>query len=149
MIDGVYVRPLRRIADERGTIMHMLRANDSHFEQFGEIYFSTIHPGIIKGWHIHTRMTLNYAVVSGAIKLVLYDDREHSATRGEIQQEFLGPDNYSLVTIPPMVWNGFKGIGTTTSIVANCATLPHDPEEIKRIDPSDPSIPYDWAVRHG
>ena len=149
MIEGVQVRPLRRIGDERGTIMHMLRADDSHFEQFGEIYFSTIHPGIIKGWHIHTRMTLNYAVVSGAIKLVLYDDREQSATRGEIQQEFLGPDNYSLVTIPPMVWNGFKGIGTTTSIVANCATLPHDPEEIKRKGPFDPSIPYDWGVKHG
>lgn len=149
MIDGVHVRPLRRIADERGTIMHMLRADDPHFEEFGEIYFSTIYPGIIKGWHIHTRMTLNYAVVSGAIKLVLYDDREHSATRGEIQQVILGPDSYSLVTIPPMIWNGFKGIGTTTSIVANCATIPHDPDEIKRRDPFDPSIPYDWAVRHG
>ncbi len=149
MIDGVHVRPLRRIADERGTIMHMLRADDPHFEEFGEIYFSTIYPGIIKGWHIHARMTLNYAVVSGAIKLVLYDDREHSATRGEIQQVILGPDSYSLVTIPPMIWNGFKGIGTTTSIVANCATIPHDPDEIKRRDPFDPSIPYDWAVRHG
>ncbi len=149
MIDGVHVRPLRRIADERGTIMHMLRTDDPHFEEFGEIYFSTIYPGIIKGWHIHTRMTLNYAVVSGAIKLVLYDDREHSATRGEIQQVILGPDSYSLVTIPPMIWNGFKGIGTTTSIVANCATIPHDPDEIKRRDPFDPSIPYDWAVRHG
>ena len=149
MIDGVHVRPLRRIADERGTIMHMLRTDDPHFEEFGEIYFSTIYPGIIKGWHIHTRMTLNYAVVSGAIKLVLYDDREHSATRGKIQQVILGPDSYSLVTIPPMIWNGFKGIGTTTSIVANCATIPHDPDEIKRRDPFDPSIPYDWAVRHG
>jgi dTDP-4-dehydrorhamnose 3,5-epimerase len=91
-------------------------------------------------------MTLNYAVPHGNIKLVLYDDREGSPTRGEVQELFLGPDNYCLVTIPPMVWNGFKGIGTQTAIVANCATIPHDPTEIDRLDPSDPSIPYDWAI---
>ena len=148
MIEGVHVRPLRRIPDERGTIMHMLRADEPHFEQFGEIYFSTVYPGVIKGWHIHTRMTLNYAVIYGMIKLVLYDDRGGSPTRGEVQELFIGQDNYCLVTIPPLVWNGFKGIGTTVAIVANCATLPHDPEEIKRKDPFDPSIPYDWALKH-
>jgi len=148
MIEGVYVRPLQRIPDERGMIMHMLRADDPHFQQFGEIYFSTVYPGVIKGWHIHTRMTLNYAVVHGMIKLVLYDDRVDSPTRGEIQELFLGQGNYCLVTIPPMIWNGFKGIGTTIAIVANCATVPHDPEEIKRKDPFDPSIPYDWTLKH-
>ena len=148
MIEGVHVRPLRRIPDERGTIMHMLRADEPHFEQFGEIYFSTVYPGVIKGWHIHTRITLNYAVIYGMIKLVLYDDRGGSSTRGEVQELFIGQDNYCLVTIPPLVWNGFKGIGTTVAIVANCATLPHDPEEIKRKDPFDPSIPYDWALKH-
>ena len=148
MIEGVHVRLLRRIPDERGTIMHMLRADEPHFEQFGEIYFSTVYPGVIKGWHIHTRITLNYAVIYGMIKLVLYDDRGGSSTRGEVQELFIGQDNYCLVTIPPLVWNGFKGIGTTVAIVANCATLPHDPEEIKRKDPFDPSIPYDWALKH-
>lgn len=148
MIKGVHVWPLRRIPDERGTIMHMLRADDPHFNEFGEIYFSTVYPSVIKGWHIHTQMTLNYAVIYGMIKLVMYDDREGSPTRGEVQELFIGEDNYCLVTIPPMVWNGFKGIGTTKAIVANCATLPHDPTEIKRKDPFDPSIPYDWELKH-
>ena len=149
MIEGVVVKPLRRIPDERGTVMHMLRADDPEFERFGEIYFSTIYPDVIKGWHLHQRMTLNYAVVSGMIKLVLYDDRETSSTRGEVQEIFLGQENYQLVKIPPLIWNGFKAVGAQIAIVANCATLPHDPDEIERKPPSDPSIPYDWGLKHG
>jgi dTDP-4-dehydrorhamnose 3,5-epimerase len=149
MIDGVAVRPLRQIPDERGKIMHMLRADAPHFERFGEIYFSCVYPGAIKAWHIHKAMTLNYAVIVGRIKLVLYDDREHSPTRGELMELFIGDGNYALVTIPPRIWNGFKGIGTETAIVANCATLPHDPEEIERMDPFTDRIPYRWDIRHG
>ena len=148
MIEGVRVTPLRQIPDERGKVMHMLRSDSEAFAGFGEIYFSTVFPGAIKGWHIHTRMTLNYAVPHGRIKFVLYDDRDGSSTRGEVQEFFLGPDNYNLVTVPPLVWNGFKGIGTEMAIVANCASIPHDPTEIDRLDPFDPSIPYDWALKH-
>lgn len=148
MIDGVIVTPLRQILDERGKVMHMLRTTDPHFTNFGEIYFSTVYPGAIKGWHIHKIMTLSYAVPQGHIKLVIYDDRSGSPTQGEVQEIFMGQDNYCLVTVPPMVWNGFKGIGTEMAIVANCASIPHDPDEIDRMDPFDPSIPYDWAIKH-
>ena len=149
MIDGVAVRPLRRIPDERGTILHMLRADDPHFYRFGEIYFSRVYPGVVKGWHRHRRMTLNYAVVVGMIKLVLYDDREDSSTRSELMELFLGDQHSVLVTVPPLVWNGFKGVGTTPAIVANCATIPHDPTEIERLDPFSPRIPYRWDLKHG
>ena len=148
MIEGVLVKPLKRIPDERGTIMHMMRVDDPEFEHFGEIYFSTVYPGVVKGWHIHSEMTLNYAVIHGAIKLVLYDDREGSRTRGEIQEILLGQDNYCLAKIPRMVWNGFKGIGTEMAVVANLATMPHQPDEINRLDPFDPKIPYDWRLKH-
>ena len=149
MIKGVAVHPLRRIPDERGMVMHMLRADAPHFERFGEIYFSTIYPNVVKGWHRHRRMTLNYAVVSGMVKLVLYDDREDSPTRSELMELFVGEQNYVLVTVPPRVWNGFKGVGTAPAIVANCATLPHDPAEIERLDPGSERIPYGWDARHG
>ncbi|MBO9541912.1 dTDP-4-dehydrorhamnose 3,5-epimerase family protein [bacterium] len=148
MIEGVKITPLRQIVDERGKIMHMLRADAAHFEQFGEIYFSMVHQGAIKAWHIHQEMTLNYAVPVGKIKMVLYDDREDSPTRGKLMELFLGPDQYQLVTVPPMVWNGFKGIAPD-SLVANCATHPHRPDEIDRLDPFSPKIPYDWAIKHG
>jgi dTDP-4-dehydrorhamnose 3,5-epimerase len=146
MIQGVLVQPLRQILDERGRIMHMLRVDDPYFEKFGEIYFSFIYPGAIKAWHLHKEMTLNYAVVSGTIKLVLYDDREDSPTCGELMELFIGDGNYVLVKIPPQVWNGFKGVGTTPAIVANCSTIPHDPAEILRVDPLNNHIPYHWEL---
>jgi dTDP-4-dehydrorhamnose 3,5-epimerase len=148
MIDGVRVIPLKRIPDERGTIMHMLRATDEHFERFGEIYFSSIYPGVVKGWHRHREMTLNYACIFGRIKLVLYDDRHGSRTRSELMEIFLGPDNYSLVVIPPEVWNGFKGMSDPYALVANCCTHPHDPTRSTRLDPFQNDIPYDWAVKN-
>ncbi len=148
MIAGVKITPLRQFLDERGKVMHMLKVGDPAFQQFGEIYFSCVYPGAIKGWHIHKEMTLNYAVPHGHIKFVLYDERPASPTRGKIQEIFMGPDNHCLVTVPPMVWNGFKGIGNETAVVANCATIPHSPDEIDRRDPFDPLIPYDWALKH-
>jgi dTDP-4-dehydrorhamnose 3,5-epimerase len=146
-IDGVRIVPLRRIPDERGTIFHMLRRTDPHFVDFGEIYFTSIYRDVIKGWHRHADMTLNYACIWGRIKLVLYDAREGSPTTGRLTEHFLGPDDYSLVVIPPMIWTGFKGMADV-SIVANCATHPHDPARTERLDPRGTAIPYDWAVRH-
>lgn len=148
MIEGVIVTPLRQMFDERGKVMHMLRNDSAIFAGFGEIYFSCTYPGAIKAWHLHKKMTLNYAVIYGEIKCVLFDDRPGSKTRGRVDEFFLSPENYCLVTVPPLVWNGFKGIGDKTSIVANCATLPHDPDEIERKPAFDPSIPYDWQIQH-
>ena len=148
MIQGVQIIPLKRIPDERGTIFHMLRATDPHFQQFGEIYFSTIYRGVVKGWHWHREMTLNYACVFGRVKLVLYDERPDSPTQGELMEVFLGQDNYSLVIIPPEVWNGFKGMSHPFAMVANCCTHAHDPSRSQRLDPFQNHIPYDWAVKH-
>jgi len=147
LIEGVQVVPLRRFPDERGTIFHMLRRTDPHFIEFGEIYFTSIYRDVIKGWHRHADMTLNYACISGRIKLVLYDNRAGSPTRDVLMERFLGPDDYSLVVIPPGVWNGMKGM-SDLSIVANCATHPHDPSRTERLDPNAGHIPYDWSVRH-
>ena len=148
MIDGVILTPLRQIFDERGKVMHMLREDSPIFTRFGEIYFSCTHPGVVKAWHMHKKMILNYAVIHGEIKFVLFDDRRGSSTRGEIQEFFISPENYILVTVPPMIWNGFKSVGTSASIVANCSNLPHTPGELERRSPSDPYIPYNWTLVH-
>jgi len=148
MIAGVSVTPLKQFFDERGKVMHMLREDAPHFQRFGEIYFSCTYPGAIKAWHLHKTMTLNYAVVHGSIKCVLFDDRPDSPTRGVVEEYFMSPENYFLLTVPPLVWNGWKGIGDSASIVANCATQPHDPDEIMRIPPDDKTIPYDWHIQH-
>ena len=149
MIDGVKIIPLKTFLDERGLVRHMMKCTDPHFSQFGEIYFSEVFPNAIKGWHVHRKMELNYAVISGNIKLVLYDNRKKSPTYKELQEIFLGEDNYVLVKIPPHVVNGFKAVGDKLAIVANCSDIPHDPEEIERFDPFDKTIGYSWDIRHG
>jgi dTDP-4-dehydrorhamnose 3,5-epimerase len=148
MIDGVVLTPLKQIFDERGKVMHMLREDSPVFSRFGEIYFSCTHPGVVKAWHLHKEMTLNYAVIHGEIKFVLFDDRPKSPSCGQVQELFISPENYMLVTVPPMVWNGFKSVGASSSIVANCSTLPHCSKELVRRSPSDPEIPYSWALEH-
>ena len=148
-IEGVTVHPRRRIPDERGAVFHMLRNDADEFEAFGEIYFSLVYPGVVKGWHLHHEMTLNYAVPVGMIKLVCYDDRAGSPTKGNVVEIHTGELDYALITIPPGVWNGFKGEGTSAALVANCSTTPHRPGEIERLDPFDNDIPYDWSLRHG
>ncbi len=148
-IEGLVVTPLRRIPDERGAVFHMLRDDSPLFTRFGEIYFSSVYPGAIKAWHLHREMTLNYAVPIGMIKLVCYDDRPDSPTAGNLVELHVGELDYCLVTVPPLVWNGFKGEGTTMSLVANCASVHHAPDEIERLDPFTDRIPYDWSLRHG
>ena len=149
VIEGVNIVPLRQIVDERGKIMHMLKSTDPHFLGFGEIYFSCAWPGTVKAWHIHTSMTVNNAVISGRAKLVLYDFRDDSSTNGELQEIFLGEDNYVLVQIPPGIANGYKAYGDKLVILANAATEPHNPDEMRRLDPFTADIPYDWALEHG
>jgi dTDP-4-dehydrorhamnose 3,5-epimerase len=149
IIDGVKVIPLRRIPDERGTVYHMLKSTDQHFIGFGEIYFSSVYPGVIKGWHRHRDMTLHYACVFGVVKVALYDEREGSPTKGTMMEVFLGPDHYALLVIPPEVWNGFRGMSAPLAIVANCCTHPHDLSRTTRLDPHKNHIPYAWDVRHG
>ena len=127
--------------------MHMLRSDDPEFDKFGEVYFSTCYPGVIKGWHIHKKMTLNYAVIVGMIKLVLYDDRKNSPTKGERMEIITGEENYCLITIPPGIWNGFKNITSNKAIIANCSTIPHDPVEIRRMNPiKNKIIDYNWDL---
>lgn len=148
-IHGVKIVPQRQIVDERGKIMHMLKATDDHFIAFGEIYFSCAWPGVVKAWHIHQTMTVNNAVLQGRAKLVLFDLREDSPTRGVLQEVFIGEDNHCLVQIPPGIANGYKAYGDSLVILANCATEPHRPDEMLRIDWDSPTIPYDWSLKNG
>ncbi len=143
-IDGVQIIKKSQIEDDRGKIMHMMRNDDKNFNKFGEIYFSSVKPKAIKAWHLHKEMTLNYVVVWGEVKLVLYDDRKNSATKGVLDEIFLSASNYCLVTIPPFIWNGFSSLKDSESIIANCSDIPHDKNEIIRIPYDDPKIPYNW-----
>lgn len=149
MIEGVKIIPKKQIIDERGKIMHMIRNDDPNFTKFGEVYFSYSHPNTVKAWHLHKRMTVNYVCVVGKIKLVLFDDRPESSTKGELQEIFLTTENYSLVSVPPRVWNGFKSVENKFSIIANCSDIPHEAEEMSRRPFDDPYFNYSWNIKLG
>ena len=148
-IEGVKIVPQKRIIDQRGGIMHMLKSSDDIFKGFGEIYFSFANPGVIKAWHIHREMYVNNCVVTGTAKLVCCDTRESSPTKGNIMEIFLGVENYCLVQIPPGVANGYTAIGSEKALLANCATIPHSPDEIEYLDPFNSDIEYSWDQPHG
>ncbi|OGW84134.1 MAG: dTDP-4-dehydrorhamnose 3,5-epimerase [Omnitrophica bacterium RIFCSPLOWO2_01_FULL_45_10] len=144
MIDGVLTKKLQKIEDNRGKVMHMITRDSPVFTTFGEIYFSSVNSGAVKAWRKHLKMTQCFAVPVGRVKLVIFDDREGSSTKGETLEMEIGEDNYCLVKIPPMLWYGFKGMSGIPALIANCTDIPHDPHEIKRSDPADMQIPYVW-----
>ncbi len=143
-IEGIKISPLKIISDHRGSVMHMLRNDSENFDKFGEIYFSTIFKDRIKAWHLHKEATLNYVCVYGKVKLVLFDNRKASKSFGEYQEIFLSPENYFLITIPPNIWNGFKGLNNEHSIIANCLNLPHNENEMVRLGIDDKRFNYNW-----
>jgi dTDP-4-dehydrorhamnose 3,5-epimerase len=151
LIDGVRVKQLKVIPDERGRLMEMLRRDDDLFIEFGQTYLTTMYPGVTKAWHYHKLQHDHFVCVRGMIKLVLYDEREGSPTKGVVNEFFLGDANQQLVQIPPGVWHGFKNIGTEESLIVNVVTRPYDrasPDEY-RLDPHQNHIPYGWARKDG
>ena len=144
-VEGAATLALNIIPTQGGPVLHMLRADSPFFAGFGELYFSEVEAGAVKAWKRHSRQTQCFAVPSGQLKVVLYDDRADSSTHGICCEVLLGrPDNYRLLRIPPLVWYGFTSVGSTPALICNCADLPHDPAESLRKDAKDPSIPYHW-----
>lgn len=151
MIHQVRTKKLKVTPDERGRLMEALRADDEVFIKFGQIYFTTAYPGVVKAWHYHKKQIDNFVVVHGMMKVVLYDPREDSPTQGEINEFFMGVHNQMLLQIPNLVYHGFKCTSEHEAIVMNCPTEMYHyaaPDEY-RIPAHSPEIPYDWARKDG
>ena len=151
MIQGVQVRKLRVIPDERGYLMEMLRSDWEEFTKFGQVYITAVYPGVVKGWHYHKIQTDYFVCVQGMAKVVLYDGREGSPTHGEVNEFFMGTLNPILLRIPPGVMHGFKGISQEMTLIVNVPTELYNyqqPDEY-RLPPHTDQIPYDWARKDG
>lgn len=151
MIEGVKVKKLNPIPDERGWLMEILRCDDEIFEKFGQVYITTAYPGVVKAWHYHKFQTDNFTCIKGMMKVALYDARENSKTYREINEFFIGEKNPLLIKVPPMVYHGFKAIGDETAYFLNIPTLPYnrkEPDEYK-LPPDTKEIPYDWILTPG
>ncbi len=146
MIESVKIKKLKVIPDERGRLMEMLRSDDELFIKFGQIYMTTAYPGVVKGWHYHKKQVDNFVVVKGMMKVVLYDERDNSRTKGEVNEFFMGEQNPILLQIPLLVYHGFKCISEQEAICINCPTQLfnyNQPDEF-RIPAHSNQIPYDW-----
>lgn len=150
-IEGVIVQPLRVIPDERGRVMEILRRDEPHFKGFGQVYLTTVYPGVVKAWHYHKLQTDFFACIRGMVKVALYDDREGSPTKGVLNELFVGEHNPCLVSIPAGVYHGWKCISEYEAYVVNVPTEPYnraEPDEY-RSDPHEGDIPYDWSRKDG
>jgi dTDP-4-dehydrorhamnose 3,5-epimerase len=151
LIDGVRTKPLQAHCDERGRLMEILRADDAIFARFGQAYVTTAYPGVVKAWHYHKKQADHFTCLHGMVKLVLYDPRKGSRTKGRINEFFIGPHNPLLVRIPPGVYHGFKAIDVGESIMLNIPTEPYRaaaPDEY-RLPAHTKRIPYDWGRKDG
>jgi len=151
MIHGVKIKKLNAIPDERGRLMEIFRSDDEMFTKFGQVYLTSAYPSVVKAWHYHKKQDDHFFVVSGMMKVVLYDARNDSPTKGEVNEFFLGENNPTLLHIPRLVYHGFKCISDKESIVINIPTETYnykDPDEF-RIDPHKNDIPYNWDRKDG
>ncbi|UCG57739.1 MAG: dTDP-4-dehydrorhamnose 3,5-epimerase family protein [Phycisphaerales bacterium] len=151
VIDGVAVRRARVICDERGRLGEIMRADDPWFEKFGQAYFTTTYPGVVKAWHYHTRQTDHFYILRGTVKVGLYDERKDSPTSGTVNEIYLSEHSPGLLRIPPGVLHGWMCVGQTEAYVVNTVSEMYnydDPDEF-RVDPHDTNIPYDWTRKDG
>jgi dTDP-4-dehydrorhamnose 3,5-epimerase len=151
MIQGIEIKKLKVIKDNRGFLMEMLRCDDPIFEKFGQVYMSVCKPKIVKGWHYHKKQADNFVIVKGNAKVVLFDMRDDSPTKGEVQEVFMGENNPILLKIPTFVVHGMTPADENPIYLVNCPTEPYDyknPDEF-RIDFKSKDIPYDWGLEEG
>jgi len=151
MIDGVRVRRLRLVPDERGFLMELLRSDWEEFETFGQVYITAVYPGVVKGWHYHELQTDHFICVQGMAKVALYDAREGSSTHGEVNEFFMGRLNPILLKIPKGVYHGFKGISQEMTLIVNVPTklYNYDAPDEYRLPAHTDEIPYDWSRQDG
>lgn len=151
LIKDVMIKKLNLIPDERGFLMEMLRNDWDEYEKFGQCYVTACYPGVVKAWHYHKKQTDHFICLQGMSKVVLYDGREDSPTKGMINEFHIGIKNPMLIKIPPLIYHGFKSEGQQTSFIVNIPTELYEynnPDEY-RIPFNDPSIPYDWDIKNG
>ena len=149
-IDGVECRDLQVNADERGHLVEIFRDDWELYDPAPEMsYYSLSYPGIIRAWHKHVEGQIDHFVCpQGRIKVGIYDDRDDSPTKNELNTFVIGEHNQQAIRIPGDCWHGFKVVGDEQAMLINFPTKLYDyddPDE-KRIPYNTDKIPLDWEA---
>jgi dTDP-4-dehydrorhamnose 3,5-epimerase len=147
MIDGVELKALITHSDERGFFREIARDTESIVtEGWAQVSHSLMHPGVAKAWHVHPTQIDWWYVPAGDLKVALYDLREGSSTRGQLDEVFLG-EHYDaqLLKVPAGVAHGCRVIGGTAHLIY-LTSKTYNPDEEGRLAHDDPSIGYDWTA---
>ena len=151
LIDGVAVRRAKVLPDQRGRLGEIIRADDPWFEKFGQVYFTTTYPAVVKAWHYHKKQTDHFYVIKGLVKIALCDKREGSPTYGTVNELYLGEHCPGLLRIPPGVHHGWMCVSQSEAYILNVVSEMYnysEPDEF-RTDPHENDIPYDWKRTDG
>jgi dTDP-4-dehydrorhamnose 3,5-epimerase len=148
-IAGVSVREARHVPRDHGMITEIYRPDwDPSGQPVVQIYQSRLFAGALGAWSCHMRTTDRLFVSQGHVKIVLYDARDDSNTKGRLMELHAGDARPCLVVVPPGIWHGMQCLGNVDALVLNCPTEADnykDPDHYRL--PYDTSeIPYVWKM---
>jgi dTDP-4-dehydrorhamnose 3,5-epimerase len=149
-IAGVSVREVRHVPRDHGVITEIFRPEwDPTGKPVIHIYQSRLFAGALGAWSCHERTTDRLFVSQGHVKIVLYDARDGSNTKGVVMELHAGDVNPCLVVVPPGICHGMQCLGSGDALVLNCPTEAYsynDPDHY-RLPYDTAEIPYAWKVR--
>jgi len=145
MIDGILFKDLTTHSDERGFFREIIRNNDNFFaEGFGQWSHSLMFDGVIKAWHLHHIQTDWWYILSGVLRVGLYDMRSDSPTFRKTMDFLIGDYHPARVLkIPPGIAHGCKTVQGTVNLLYVTSHV-YNPEDEIRIAYDDPEIDFDW-----
>jgi dTDP-4-dehydrorhamnose 3,5-epimerase len=126
VIHDVNIEELTINTDERGHLTEIWRTDWDFYagdDRPVMSYFSETYPGVIRAWHRHHRGQIDHFIAPrGCAKVGIYDDRENSPTRGELDTYIIGDGNMNALRVPGDCWHGFKAIGDERLLLVNLPT---------------------------
>ncbi|WP_457936358.1 dTDP-4-dehydrorhamnose 3,5-epimerase family protein [Mesorhizobium sp. 10J20-29] len=138
-IEGVVFRPVRPVPHEDGHVAEVARQDwEEITAPIVQVHTTTTYAGRIRAWGLHQVSTDRLFVVSGLVKIVVFDGRNGSPTQGRINEFTVSEKNPGLLTIAPNLYHGWKNIGVTEAIIINMPDRMYNYESPDALD-----LPWD------
>lgn len=145
-IEGVELRRLVTHGDGRGDLTVLFSRHYVPEATAPHVYLVNATAGSLRAWVYHRRQSDRLAFLNGTFRVVLYDLRPESPTKGGLNVLDVGADNPVQVTIPPFVAHAVQNRGSESAFFVNMPTNHYDPAnpDKARIRKDHPGIPYSF-----